>query len=431
MEPLRIGLCGLGTVAQGVLKVLDDNQRHISARAGRDIQVTRVASRTAKSHVDLLGAPFSTDLNDVIEAADVDVVVEMIGGEEAALDVVRRSLRLGKSVVTANKAIIAVHGDELLALAQKHQAAFCFEAAVAGGIPIIAALTRSLAGNDIRWLAGIINGTSNYILTAMADSGQTFADALSAAQQLGYAEADPTFDVEGIDAAHKLTILAALAFGIGFRFAEVYTEGISAISVEDIEYARQLGYRVKHLGIARSSDAGVELRVHPTLVPSQQLLASVNGVMNAVLVNGNAAGDTLYYGAGAGSLPSASAVVADLIDIARGMPHPNDSSLFRERRVLPIEDIECGYYLKIPSLDKPGVFARVATILSDRKISIEAAIQKEQAIHTESQDTWVPIIILTQRVCESVMNQALEAVQELPEVVGDITRLRVEQFADG
>jgi homoserine dehydrogenase len=430
LKSLKIGLCGLGTVAQGVLKVLDENQQNISARAGRDIQVTRVASRTAKPQVDLLGGRFSTDLNDVIEADDVAVVVEMIGGEDTALDVVRRSFEAGKSVVTANKAVIAVHGNELLALAEKQQAAFGFEAAVAGAIPIIASLTRSLAGNDIRWLAGIINGTSNYILTAMADSGQTFAAALAAAQELGYAEADPTFDVEGIDAAHKLTILAALAFDIGFRFDDVHTEGITAITIEDIEYARQLGYRIKHLGIARSTEAGVELRVHPTLVPLQQLLASVDGVMNAVLVNGNAAGDTLYYGAGAGALPSASAVVADLIDIARNMPRMPSLSAAHERRILPIEDIECGFYLKVPALDKPGVFAKVATILSDRKISIEAAIQKEQAIHTESQDVWVPIVFLTQRVRESVMNQALEAVQDLPEVIGDITRLRIEHFAD-
>ena len=430
MQPLRIGLCGLGTVAQGVLAVLKENQQRICLQAGREIQVSRVASRSAKPEVDLLGAQFSTELNDVVDATDVDVVVEMIGGEEAALKLVRNSLKLGKPVVTANKAIIAAHGDELLALASASHVAFGFEAAVAGGVPIIAALTRALAGNEIRWLAGIINGTSNYILTAMAESGQAFDAALADAQRLGYAEADPTFDVEGIDAAHKLTIMAALAFGIGFRFADVYTEGINTVSVEDIEYARQLGYQVKHLGIGRNSDAGVELRVHPTLVPQHQLLASVNGVMNAVLINGNAAGDTLYYGAGAGSQPTASAVVADLIDIARGLSAPPVVTADSETRVLAIEDVECGFFLKIPSLDKPGVFARVATILSERKISIEAAIQKEQAIHTESQNAWVPIIILTQRVREGVMNQALEAVQQLPEVVGEITRLRVEHFLD-
>ncbi len=406
------------------------NQQSIDARAGREIRVARVASRTARPELDLLGAQFSTELNDVIEASDVDVVVEMIGGEDAALKLVRRSLELGKPVVTANKAIIAAHGNELLALASARQTTIGFEATVAGGIPIIASLMRALAGNEIQWLAGIINGTSNYILTAMAESGQAFDTALAEAQRLGYAEADPTLDVEGIDAAHKLTIMAALAFGIGFRFADVYTEGIKAVSVEDIEYARQLGYQVKHLGIGRISDAGVELRVHPTLVPQQQLLASVNGVMNAILVNGNAAGDTLYYGAGAGALPTASAVVADLIDIARGLSLLPVATSEGETRILSIEDVECGYFLKIPSLDKPGVFAKVATILSDQKISIEAAIQKEQAIHAESQHAWVPIIILTQRVREGVMNQALEAVQQLPEVIGEITRLRVEQFVD-
>ena len=430
MQPLRIGLCGLGTVAQGVLTVLKKNQQSINARAGREIRVARVASRTARPELDLLGAQFSTELNDVVEASDVDVVVEMIGGEDAALKLVRRSLELAKPVVTANKAIIAAHGNELLALASARQTTIGFEATVAGGIPIIASLMRALAGNEIQWLAGIINGTSNYILTAMAESGQAFDTALAEAQRLGYAEADPTLDVEGIDAAHKLTIMAALAFGIGFRFADVYTEGINAVSVEDIEYARQLGYQVKHLGIGRISDAGVELRVHPTLVPQQQLLASVNGVMNAILVNGNAAGDTLYYGAGAGALPTASAVVADLIDIARGLSLLPVATSEGETRILSIEDVECGYFLKIPSLDKPGVFAKVATILSDQKISIEAAIQKEQAIHAESQHAWVPIIILTQRVREGVMNQALEAVQQLPEVVGEITRLRVEQFVD-
>ncbi len=431
MQPLRIGLCGLGTVAQGVLAVLKENQQVIDARAGREIRVTRVASRTAKPELDLLGAQFSTELNDVVDASDIDVVVEMIGGEDAALNLVRRALELAKPVVTANKAIVAAHGNELLALANARQTAFGFEATVAGGVPIIASLTRALAGNKIRWLAGIINGTSNYILTAMAESGQAFDAALAEAQHLGYAEADPSFDVEGIDAAHKLTIMAALAFGIGFRFADVYTEGITAVSVEDIEYARQLGYQVKHLGIGRNTDAGFELRVHPTLVPEKQLLASVNGVMNAILVNGNAAGDTLYYGAGAGSLPTASAVVADLIDIARGASLPPVALAASDTRILSIEDVECGFFLKIPSLDKPGVFAKVATILSERKISIEAAIQKEQAIHTDSQDAWVPIIILTQRVREGVMNQALEAIQRLPEVVADITRLRVEYFLDG
>jgi len=429
--PLRIGICGLGTVAQGVLQLLKENGDDIRARAGRSIEVVAVASRSAKPDVDLLGASFSTDLNTVTGDESLDVVVELIGGEDAALDLIREALQKGRAVVTANKAVLASNGDELFALAEENGGLLAFEAAVAGGIPIIAAMTRSLVGNEIRWLAGIINGTSNYILTAMAESGASFAAALADAQALGYAEADPTFDVEGIDAAHKLTVLGALAFQIGCRFEDVYTEGISQITVEDIEYARQLGYQIKHLGIARRTGEGVQMRVHPTLIPDSQLLASVNGVMNAVLVNGNATGDTLYYGAGAGGLPTASSVMADLIDIARG--HSPDLPAMRrgnEVRLQGIEEVITGFYLRIPSLDKPGVFARVATILSEADISIEAAIQKEQAIHTETQEAWVPIIILTPPVRESVMMKALEAVQEMPEVVGDIRRIRVEHLSD-
>jgi homoserine dehydrogenase len=430
-RPLRIGICGLGTVAQGVLQLLKENGDGIRARAGRPIEVVRIASRSAKPEVDLLGASFSTDLGTVTDDDSLDVLVELIGGEDTALDLIRGALDRGQSVVTANKAILASNGDELFALAFQKGGLLAFEAAVAGGIPIIAAMTRSLVGNEIHWLAGIINGTSNYILTAMAESGASFATALADAQALGYAEADPTFDVEGIDAAHKLTVLAALAFQIGCRFEDVYTEGISEISGEDIEYARQLGYQIKHLGIARKTAEGVQMRVHPTLIPDSQLLASVNGVMNAVLVNGSATGDTLYYGAGAGGLPTASSVVADLIDIARG--HRPDLPAMRQGddvHLQSIEEVITGFYLRIPSLDKPGVFARVATILSEADISIEAAIQKEQAIHTETQEAWVPIIILTQPVRESVMIRALEAVQEMPEVVGEIRRIRVEHLSD-
>lgn len=429
--PLRIGICGLGTVAQGLLKLLGDTAEPIARQAGRPIEVVRIASRTAKPGVDLLGAEFSTDLASVTGDASLDVIVELIGGEGVALDLVRAELEKGRAVVTANKAILAASGDELFSLAETHGGLLAFEAAVAGAIPIIGALTRSLAGNQIRWLAGIINGTSNYILTAMAERGTTFEAALADAQELGYAEADPTFDVEGIDAAHKLTVLGALAFGIGCRFDSVYSEGISEITVEDMEYARQLGYRIKHLGIARSAADGVEMRVHPTLIPETQLLASVNGVMNAVLVNGNAAGDTLYYGAGAGALPTASSVVADLIDISRG--HRPDLPVMLDANQVRLQGIDAaitGFYLRIPSLDKPGVFAKVATLLSEQNISIEAAIQKEQAVHDESEAAWVPIIILTQPVRESIMIQALAAVQQLPEVVGEIRRIRVEHLSD-
>ena len=429
MKALKIGVCGLGTVGQGVLRVLATNRAQITTQARRPIEVVRVASRSAKPDVDLQGAAFSTDLHSVIADPDIDVVVEMIGGETTAFELVRDALQAGKSVVTANKAVLATRGDELLDLAVRHGVDLTFEAAVAGGIPIISALSRSLAGNRIEWLAGIINGTSNYILTAMSRQGRSFEEALAAAQKLGYAEADPTFDVEGTDAAHKLTIMAALAFGIGFRFDDVYCEGISDVTVEDIEYARQLGYQIKHLGIARARDIRVELRVHPTLVPDQQLLASVNGVMNAVVVHGNASGDTLYYGAGAGALPTASAVVADLIDIARGQAVA--PRLYRQRdavTVASIDDVETGFYLRIPSLDKPGVFAQVATILSQHDISIEAAIQKEQAVHLENQEPWVPIIILTEEIRESVVTQAIEAVQRLPQVVGKVRSMRVEHF---
>ncbi|MGE0625439.1 MAG: homoserine dehydrogenase [Pseudomonadales bacterium] len=431
-KPLRIGICGLGTVAQGVLHVLRENREAIQARAGRDIQVVRVASRTPKPDVDLLGAAFSTDLSSVAEDDSLDVVIELIGGETVALELVRDLLKKGRAVVTANKAILATHGDELIDLVRTHGGLLAFEAAVAGGIPIIDTLTRSLAANRIQWLAGIINGTCNYILTAMTRQGKSFDEALAEAQKLGYAEADPTFDVEGVDAAHKLTVLGALAFQIGYRFREVYTEGISGVSVEDIQYARELGYQVKHLGIARMMPSGVQMRVHPALVPDGELLASVEGVMNAVLVNGNAAGDTLYYGAGAGALPTASSVVADVIEFARGQrPYLPALVSDNEVRVLPIEEVTSEFYLRIPSLDKPGVFARVATILSEHDISIEAAIQKEQAVHTETQEAWVPIIILTGPVLESVMNDAIAEVQELPTVVGDICRIRVELLGDG
>ena len=430
MEPLRVGLCGLGTVAQGVLRILSDNAADIERRAGRPIVVTQVASRRMRPEVDLGDIGFSTDVRTIPEHPDVDVVVELIGGEDTALELQQAALEAGKAVVTANKAVIALHGDELFEIAERQGVPICFEAAVAGGIPIISAITRGLAANEVQWIAGIINGTANYILTAMTERGEAFDEALAEAQRLGYAEADPTFDIEGIDAAHKLTILAALAFGMDFRFSEVYTEGISRISAEDVEYARRLGYRIKHLGVARRTDAGVELRVHPTLVPDYRLLANVQGVMNAILVHGNAAGDTLYYGAGAGELPTASAVVADLVEIARGkalLPKRQDGSGLE---VVPIIESESAYYLRIPALDRPGVFARVATILADHNISIEYAEQRAQAIHTDKDQAWVPIVIVTQRVPERVMNDALATVQALSEVVGEITRIRVDDLDD-
>lgn len=435
MEPLKVGLCGLGTVAQGVLKVLSRNERFITRRAGREIVVTRVASRRLRPGVDLGGAAFSTDVAALAASRDIDVLVELIGGEGTALEAVRTALGNGTSVVTGNKAIIALHGNELLPLAAANGAHLGFDAAVAGSIPILPALTGPLAGNEHLWLAGIINGTSNFILSAMSEHGRSFADALAEAQRLGYAEADPTFDVEGIDAAHKLTILTALAFDMDFRFSDVYTEGISQLTADDVEYARALGYRIKHLGMARRGEDGVEARVHPVLVPESHVLANIGDAMNAVMVHSNAAGDTLYCGAGAGELPTASAVVGDLLEIARGTCRLPVSEFAGETAMLPIGATTSAFYLRIPSLDRPGAFARVATILSDRNISIEGAIQREQArVSAPSQgradEAWVPIIILTHEVRESVMDDALQAVQALPEVVGEIMRIRVEHFAD-
>lgn len=430
MQPLRIGLCGLGTVAQGVLRILHENAESVERRAGRPLVVTQVASRRRRPEAELGAAEFSTDVRSIPEHPDVDVLVELIGGEDTALELQRAALTAGKPVVTANKAVVALHGDELFDLAERRAVPYCFEAAVAGGIPIISAITRGLAANEVEWLAGIINGTSNYILSAMSEQGEDFQTALEEAQRLGYAEADPTFDIEGIDAAHKLTILAALAFGMDFRFSEVYTEGISRVTLEDIQYAGELGYRIKHLGIARKTAAGVEVRVHPTLVPNHRLLANVNGVMNAIVVHGHAAGDTLFYGAGAGDLPTASAVVADLIEIARGTALRPQRPTGAELEVVPIVESASAYYLKIPSLDRPGVFARVATILSEHDISIESAVQRAAAIHSETQQAWVPIVIVTNRVPERAMNEALARVQALSGVVGEITRIRVEDLDD-
>ncbi len=422
MQPLRIGVCGLGTVGQGVLELLDRNASAIARQAGRPIEVVRIASRTPKPHVS--GAvPFSTDVADVVADPRVDVVVELIGGVDAAERLFRACIEARKHFVTANKALLSMRGATLLALARRAEISVGFEAAVAGGIPIIKALREGLAGNSIQWIAGIINGTSNYILTAMS-RGDSFAEALADAQALGYAEADPRFDVEGIDAAHKLSILAALAFGVRLDPGAVFTEGIGRIEVEDIDYAAALGYRIKHLGIARRADSGIEMRVHPTLIPERRLLAKVDGVMNAVVINSDAVGSSLYYGPGAGALPTASAVLADLIDIARGnaVDVLDDTGL----EILPITDVKTAYYLRIPAVDQPGVLAKVAQILSTHGISIEAVIQREQAIRSTGDVPWVPVIILTHRVLERAMNAAVAAIQALDEVVNPITRIRVE-----
>ena len=426
LQPLRIGVAGLGTVAGGVVALLRDNADVLARRAGRPLSLVRVASRSPKPGVDLGGAAFTTDLN-ALHDPDIDVVVELIGGEDRALELVRRALQGGQSVVTANKAVLARHGGELLGLAQTQGAALGFEAAVAGGVPVLGALMRGLAADRVQEVAGIVNGTSNYILTAMAQHGVSFQAALSQAQAQGFAEADPTYDVEGIDAAHKLTILAALAFDMDFRFDAVYTEGISAVAKEDLSYAEELGYRLKHLAIARRVEGGVEARVHPTLVPESSLLAGVSGVMNAVWIDGEGIGPTLYYGAGAGAMPTASAVAADLIAIAHG-DAPACCTGAKQQPVLPIERVVSAFYLRIPSRDAPGVFAEVAAILGRYGISIEGAIQRPGAVRSGAGGaSWVPIVILTAPVAEGAMAAALQQVQELPEVVGDIARIRVER----
>ncbi len=423
MQPLRIGIAGLGTVAQGVLDLLKDNGELIAQRAGRPIQVAAVASRTAKD-VDLLGGAFSNDVLGLVSRNDVDVVLELIGGEGIALELVEASLAAGRPVVTANKAILAGYGQRLFAAAHANNTALGIEASVAGGIPIIGSLSSGLAANEIESIAGIINGTCNYILTAMASEGAAFDDALANAQALGYAEADPTFDVGGIDAAHKLTILSALAFGTPLDKEAVHIEGIEDITLQDIKDAEALGYTIKHLGIARRTDKGIEARVHPTLVPQDVLIANVNGVMNAVAVWGNATGNTLYYGPGAGGAATASAVLADVVAIARGQSHLEFDGVVREDRWVPIQDVVSAAYLRIPVVDEPGVFARIATILGDHGISIEGAIQRERAI----QNRQVPISVVTQPVLEADMLDAVRALGELPVVVGPVRRLRVDHL---
>jgi homoserine dehydrogenase len=364
---------------------------------------------------------------------EIDIVVELIGGYETARELVMTAIENGKHVVTANKALIAVHGNEIFEAAQEQNVMVAFEASVAGGIPIIKAIREGLAANQINWLAGIINGTGNYIMTEMREKGRAFADVLQEAQALGYAEADPTFDVEGIDAAHKLTILSSLAFGVPLQFNKAFTEGISKITPQDVQYAEELGYRVKHLGITRRTDKGIELRVHPTLIPRDVLLANVNGVMNAILVDGDAVGQTLYYGPGAGAEATASAVVADIVDVVRTLTADRDNrvphlafqpSELSDAPILPVEETTSAYYLRLQAVERPGVLAHVTRILGEKGINIEAIIQKQT---TEAQ---VPVIMLTQRVEERMMNEAIREIEALPDILGEIIRIRVELLAD-
>ena len=435
MKPVKVGLLGLGTVGGGTLNVLVRNAAEIARRAGREIVVAQAAAREFNPEgldgIDSLDV--SDDAFSVVDNPDIDIVVELIGGYSPARELVLKAIENGKHVVTANKALIALHGNEIFEAAQAKGVTVAFEAAVAGGIPIIKALREGLAANHIEWIAGIINGTGNFILTEMKDKGRDFADVLAEAQALGYAEADPTFDVEGIDAAHKLTILASLAFGIPLQFDRCYTEGISRIEPQDVEYAEQFGYRIKHLGVTRRVANGVELRVHPTLIPERRLIANVDGVMNAVLVKGDAVGPTLYYGAGAGSLPTASAVVADIIDVARALTTDPENRVphlafqpgeLADLPVLPMEDVETAYYLRMTATDKPGVVAAVAGILGNAGISIEAMSQKEP----EPGETEVPLVMLTHRVRERQMNEAISKIEALDSVAGAVTRIRVEHL---
>ncbi len=413
-------------MGRGVVGLLRRDARALAGAAGRELRLTRVASRTPRPEVDLSGAAFSTDLSTLTAANDVDVVVEAMGGEGAAKVLFSAAVAANKHVVTANKALIAVHGNELMRDARRAGVFVGIEAAVAGGIPIINALIRGLAANRIEWLAGIINGTSNYVLTAMSEEGRDFATALAEAQRLGYAEADPTFDVEGIDAAHKLAILAGLAFGTAFDFGGVHVEGISSVDAEDVAYARELGYRIKPLGIARRTVEGVECRVHPCLTPESALIGKVDGVMNAVQVKGHAVGSTLYVGPGAGAGPTASSVVADLIDLARGgagwsAALPSEGA----PRSSPMGDVSCAHYLNVPAEDQPGVFADVAQTLSAHGISIEGVIQQPQAIRGARDAKWVPIVILTNVVTERAAERAVADIEELEGVTGKVRRIRV------
>ncbi|WP_262965856.1 homoserine dehydrogenase [Methylobacter psychrophilus] len=433
MKPVKVGVLGLGTVGGGTVNVLKRNAEEIARRAGREIIITRASAKDLDKEriCDTQGIILSTDPMDIINDPEIDIILELIGGAGLVKEMVLKAIDNGKHVVTANKSLIALHGNEIFAKASEKGVIVAFEAAVAGGIPIIKAIREGLSGNQIEWLAGIINGTGNFILTEMRDKGRDFYDVLAEAQALGYAEADPTFDVEGIDAGHKLTILASIAFGIPLQFEQVYTEGITQITRLDVEYAEQLGYRIKHLGIARKTPEGIELRVHPTLIPERRLIANVDGVMNAVLVKGDAVGATLYYGAGAGAEPTASAVVADVIDVVRALtsdpenrvPHlAFQADSLADIPILSSERFKTSYYLRLNAEDKPGVLADVTRILADHHISIEAIIQKEPV----GDETAIPIILLTQITLEKEMNAAIAEIEALQTVTGKVNRIRLE-----
>lgn len=436
MQPVKVGLLGLGTVGGGTVNLLERNRDEITRRAGRPIDVVHAAARhpdrartCSTEHMRLEYDAFA-----VVDDPDTEIIIELIGGVELAKELTLRAIERGKHVVTANKALIALHGNEIFSRARDNGVTVGFEAAVAGGIPIIKAVREGLVGNRIEWLAGIINGTSNFILSEMLYAGREFGEVLAEAQRLGYAEADPTFDVEGVDAAHKLTILASIAFGIPLQFEKVHMEGIGQISTDDVAYASELGFRIKHLGICRREGDGIGLRVHPTLLPERQLLANVDGVMNAVMVNADPLGPTLYYGAGAGADPTASAVVADLVDVVREFTLEPENRVpylafqahsLSDEPVVGMEAVDTAYYLRLEAQDEPGVLAEVTGLLSQAGISIEAVIQKQPAPGAET----VPVILLTHRVRESKMDAACQAIEALDAVHGSLVRIRVETLS--
>jgi homoserine dehydrogenase len=435
MKPINVGLLGIGTVGGGTFTVLQRNAEEITRRAGRPIRITVVADRHLELAKKVTGGAcrLTDDAFSVVSDPEVDIVVELIGGCGVAKELVLKAIANGKHVVTANKALLATHGNEIFAAAQKQGVMVAFEAAVAGGIPIIKAVREGLSANRIQWIAGIINGTTNFILSEMRDKGLSFDTVLKEAQRLGYAESDPTFDIEGVDAAHKITILSSLAFGIPMQFDKAYIEGISKLNAIDIKYAEQLGYRIKLLGITKHTPEGIELRVHPTLIPSKRLIANVEGAMNAVLVQGDAVGATLYYGKGAGAEPTASAVIADLVDVTRmhtadpenRVPHlafqPDQLS---DLPILAMDKVITSYYLRLRVQDKPGVLADITRILADEQISIDAVIQKEPGEGEDQTD----LILLTHQTREKRINAAIAKMEGLPVVAGKVTRLRLEEL---
>lgn len=429
VKPVKVGIAGLGTVGSGTVNVLQRNARDIARRVGRPIEIAHIGARRDNPACDTQGIRISRDIFAVATDPEIDILVELIGGIDTARELVLTAVKQGKHIVTANKALIAEHGNEIFQTAHDNGVDVAFEAAVAGGIPILKSLGEGLAANHVNWLAGIINGTGNYILTEMEEGSRNFDEVLAEAQQLGYAEADPAFDVDGTDAAHKLTILASIAFGIPLQFSQVYTEGIDRITTEDVVSAAHFGYRIKHLGIAKDTGKGIELRVHPTLVPREAMLSAVNGVMNAIMIDGDAVGPTMYYGAGAGAEPTASSVVADIIELGRELTVDHDERVpylgfhadqMADDPILTIDDVACSFYLRLHVQDKAGVLADITRILSDNHISIEALVQREV------EQGLVPILMMTHRVREGDMSAALKEITALDAVNNDIMRIRVE-----